>query len=396
MKFLHTADTHLGRRNFKLEERENDFENAFRQVVDIAITEKTEFIIHSGDIFDTGKPNHRELLFAVTELNRLKKEKIPFFTIAGNHDINLDQTAITILERVGLLTNLSSSRYYESENGKIKVKGEIIGNVFLCGIPGRTGNARGMYELIEPEKKGKYNIFLFHHTISSVSTLFEDIPTALLPKGFDYYAGGHWHTPYEEKYDNGIIIYPGSTEYADLTEMKNERKKRVVIADTETGEIKEIKLNTREVIVKEIDCGELLPEEVNLKCENALEKNEKKALIILELKGKLKGGTKGEIDKIRINKKAEEKGYLHCNIKTSDILTHTQQFDVNTKGKNINEIETAYLKGKEYTETQITLSKAIIQRLGDENSSQKELQDYQNRIMEEIEHNTEKYKLGKH
>ena len=68
VKFVHFGDTHLGRRNFKLEEREKDFENAFKQVIDFAIREKVDFVIHSGDVFDTGRPRYKVVNFLVSQL----------------------------------------------------------------------------------------------------------------------------------------------------------------------------------------------------------------------------------------------------------------------------------------------------------------------------------------
>ena len=57
MRLLHCSDLHLGRRpvggkgEFS-EKRYLDYFNAFEQCVDIAIREKVDLFIMSGDIFD--------------------------------------------------------------------------------------------------------------------------------------------------------------------------------------------------------------------------------------------------------------------------------------------------------------------------------------------------------
>jgi DNA repair exonuclease SbcCD nuclease subunit len=40
----------------------------------------------------------------------------------------------------------------------------------------------------------------------------------LIPDGFDYYAAGHVHRPYREKFKTGILVYSGCTETTDYAE----------------------------------------------------------------------------------------------------------------------------------------------------------------------------------
>ena len=71
MKFIHVADTHLGKTEFKLKEREEDFYRSFKQVIDFAIEKDVDFVIHSGDLFDTARPPMRTVIFAINQINRL-------------------------------------------------------------------------------------------------------------------------------------------------------------------------------------------------------------------------------------------------------------------------------------------------------------------------------------
>ena len=71
MKFMHVGDTHIGQ-VYKNDTRNNDIKEAFTQMVDYAISEKIDFIVHSGDLFDSGNPPLDSLLFVTDELNRLK------------------------------------------------------------------------------------------------------------------------------------------------------------------------------------------------------------------------------------------------------------------------------------------------------------------------------------
>ena len=60
MKFAHLADTHLGYRQFGLLEREKDFYK-IDKIID-KIIEKVQFLIHSGDLFDSARPSPSALL----------------------------------------------------------------------------------------------------------------------------------------------------------------------------------------------------------------------------------------------------------------------------------------------------------------------------------------------
>ena len=52
IRFMHIADIHLGYRQYNLFERFKDFGKAFRQIINIAIEKKVDFIICAGDLFD--------------------------------------------------------------------------------------------------------------------------------------------------------------------------------------------------------------------------------------------------------------------------------------------------------------------------------------------------------
>ena len=101
----------------------------------------------------------------------------------GSHDIGVGGTFITVLERVGLLKNIGSPKYYEAiDNENILVKGITYKDAFICGLPGRRSRIKETYTRIIPEiQKNKYSIFVFHHIVSNVkdAEFFADIPIIL-------------------------------------------------------------------------------------------------------------------------------------------------------------------------------------------------------------------------
>ncbi|HEY5596274.1 MAG TPA: metallophosphoesterase, partial [Candidatus Bipolaricaulota bacterium] len=86
MRILHTADTHLGFRQYGLQERRDDFFKAFQQVVNVAIEKEVGAVVHAGDLFDNRFPTTEDLAEILGELSRLKACGIPFLGVTGNHD----------------------------------------------------------------------------------------------------------------------------------------------------------------------------------------------------------------------------------------------------------------------------------------------------------------------
>ncbi len=357
VRFVHFGDTHLGRRNFKLEERERDFEEAFKQVIDFAIRKKVDFVIHSGDIFDTGRPRYRVVNFLVSQLLRLKREGIPFFTIPGSHDVAPDGTLLSTLHKVGLLKNLGEEEYFEKRGEEIILRGESYKGVFIAGIPGRRANISKFYEKLRPELKGDFRILIFHHIISDISGKFSDIEKEVLPRGFDYYAGGHWHSRFETSFNGKPVVYPGSTEVWDVREVGEKGFFYV-----EDGRREWIPLKTRKFVELVVNCDDLTPSEVSEKVKEQMKPNDG-AILLIRLKGRLKGGSKAEINRKGIMDAASEKGYLYANIYTSELL-NPEEAQVSLENKSLQEIEKEYLEKKGYEGKKLEIGMKLIELFG--------------------------------
>ena len=77
--------------------------------------------------------------------------------------------------------------------------------VKLVGISGRSvGLERKYFEILDRaalEREAGFKIFAFHTALDELKPAavaqMESMPLSYLPKGFDYYAGGHLHTRVE-------------------------------------------------------------------------------------------------------------------------------------------------------------------------------------------------------
>lgn len=90
VRLLHTADIHLGA-TFKVlgdrgREQRRQVRETFQQVVTLAIQERVDAVLITGDLFDSVAAARVQGAFAGEQLARLGEAGIPVCAIAGNHD----------------------------------------------------------------------------------------------------------------------------------------------------------------------------------------------------------------------------------------------------------------------------------------------------------------------
>lgn len=107
-KLLHTGDTHLGFRQYHLDDRRQDFADAFGEVIGSAIEHDVDAVVHAGDLFHTSRPGITPLQTVLTELQRLRNADIPFLLIVGNHERTHDRNWVELLAEVELATRLDA------------------------------------------------------------------------------------------------------------------------------------------------------------------------------------------------------------------------------------------------------------------------------------------------
>ena len=313
MKFLQISDTHLGYHQYGLPEREADFYDVFEEAVDIAIANKVDFVLHSGDFFHTSRPSNETFLKAINLVQKLKENKIPVFTISGNHDRGnnvRDVSPLKILESFGLKL---------VEQGSIEHEGIVISGLkYLSKVSLRKTGLKPILEAIleKSPDKNALHLLMLHHEFqpffpSSGLNLHEE-----LPDGFDYVGIGHYHIPQKPfNIRNSFVLYSGSTEYTAYNEKEENYPKGVHIIEYENKEFKYnfIELTKKRPFLKvEIDEDniEKTLKEIETKIEQKLEESVKKPVLIL--KGKLKNLSPKELS-LLIEKKEISNKVLHIN-----------------------------------------------------------------------------------
>jgi DNA repair exonuclease SbcCD nuclease subunit len=229
IKFVHMADLHLGAfREKKLTDLNfKTFELSISKVLEI----KPEFVLFSGDIFNNAMPPIELVSKVVVELMKLKSAGIPLFVIGGSHDYsNSGKSFLELLEIAGVFVDVSKPKFLDSNSVELYL--HRCGRVVISGILGKKcGLDKNIYaNLSNGQKlsKNDFNIFMFHTTLNDFRPDFmkmvkTEVDKSYLPKGFDYYAGGHVHTFMEGSYGFGKLSYPGPLFPNNFSELKREK-----------------------------------------------------------------------------------------------------------------------------------------------------------------------------
>ncbi len=320
MKFAHMADLHLG--GWRDPKLEGASEEAFERAVEVCVNEKVDFVLISGDLFDTSMPSFDVLSLVSKKLNQLKKAGIPVYTISGSHDYSPSgKTILKVFENAELIQDVAKG--HENENGKLVLTPtEDESGAKIVGMFGKKGGLEEQYyrELDPSVGKGDgYMIFMFHSGIKDY--LPEDlkraggIPLSLLPEGFDYYAGGHIHARSVTDVKGMKIVFPGPLFPCNFKELWDMSRTSSGFFIVEDGEPEFVPLMPFSISCTDIDADGKTPQEVSAELARSIERGEEleeelksderaegaadeggKDIILWRVSGTLKEGKPGDID----------------------------------------------------------------------------------------------------
>lgn len=253
LKFLHAADIHLGYQQYGLDERYDDFVDAFRWVIDTALNERVDFLLLAGDLFEKRTLDPRTLLIAVTEFERLKAAGTPVVAIEGNHERTYGDSLswMEYLSQSDLLYLLDCSRHEhkwtpqpwdkeERTGGYVDLAGARVYGLRYQGA--QTGAAlRGIGAALAaaPRPDAEFSILLSHTSVEGYydqgHPFARQQDLSALRHCVDYLALGHVHVPYRGTYGEGEWLYnPGCPETWSSEEWQY-REKGAILAEVDTG-----------------------------------------------------------------------------------------------------------------------------------------------------------------
>jgi DNA repair exonuclease SbcCD nuclease subunit len=318
--FVHAADLHLGYSQYGLEARREDFEKVFQELIDKTIALKPDFMIIAGDLFHTARPSNVTLENAIKSFSLMREAGIPVLTVDGSHDSapNLvTGTIINPLDSAGLVYHLPR------HEGACWKKPECC---YVYGIPNfRTRHkTEEMLPLFMEQNRPEpdpslFNIFAFHMAVDLPSVkppyMEAEAPPELIPEGFNYYAAGHVHKPYLEKFKTGLLAYSGCTETVDYEEAgirKGFYHVRVDEKGRASPQFMEFE-STRKFIVLEQDFTGMNPSKITERAVQLVKGADEDGVILIPvLKGTLpQEASRSEVDITQIRTAAEKALLVH-------------------------------------------------------------------------------------
>ncbi len=337
MKFAHMGDCHLGGWR-QPELKELNFKS-FQKAIEICLKEKVDFVLISGDLFDSAYPPIETLKDSFNEFRKLRESNIPVFLIAGSHDYSASgKTFLDVLEKSGFCKNVS---VYEEKPGKIILLPTIYKNIAFYGYSGRKSalEVEDIEKISIQDSPGLFKILLLHTAIKDAvqNNFVKSVDEKKLPK-VDYLALSHLHINYAKN----NRVYSGPIFPNNLSELDELKSGFFYLFDSGIIKKKDIKL--KEVISLDFDIKNALnaTEQILEKLEQSFLKDK---IVILKIHGILEKGKTSDINFKKIEEFIKQSGAFVFLKSTSKL--HMSEPEIKLDLLDSIDIEAKIIKGYE-------------------------------------------------
>ncbi len=334
IKFAHLADCHLG--SWRQPELQSLNFQSFQLAVKTTIDQNLNFVLISGDLFDSAYPSIEILKDTFSEFKKLFDAKIPVYLIAGSHDYSASgKTFLDVIEKAGFCKNTHKSEV--QEDGTIILRPTFHNKIAIYGYPGKKSGLE-----LDDLRKVKLESDLHPFTILMVHTTIKDaigsLPVDSIEKEklplANYYAMGHIHQKFEDHIHDSRYVYPGPTfpnNFQELSDL-NHGSFQIVELDGKNISTKNIPLPIKAVTTISLQITDALTATQDI-IDHLNRPNLKDKVVLLKLSGILTQGKTGDIRFNEIEefiKKKEAYAYLRniSSIKTQDLdlgITHAAE-----------------------------------------------------------------------
>ncbi|SFS77236.1 DNA double-strand break repair protein Mre11 [Halostagnicola kamekurae] len=255
-RVIHTGDTHIGYQQYNTPERRRDFLEAFREVVDDAVEDDVDAVVHAGDLFHDRRPGLVDLQGTVEILRTLEDADIPFLAVVGNHESKRDGQWLDLFADLGLATRLGAEPH-------------VLDDVALYGLDFVPRSRRDALEYdFDPLPDAADHAALVTHGLFEPFAHADWDTERLLEEStvdFDAVLLGDNHKPDTAEVLETWVTYCGSTERASASE-REDRGYNIVTFDSATesqsDETDEVTIrrrglaDTRSFVFVDVELGE--------------------------------------------------------------------------------------------------------------------------------------------
>lgn len=305
MKFAIIGDTHLGCSTYS-DKRASDFSKQFNRAIETAINSRVQGVFLLGDIFDSSAYRRNVDNFASSlreiaqSLVSLKKAEIPIFAIPGNHEYGRGRGGgeLRILSDLGFINLL--------DDKKIE-----FGGYEIVGISWKS-NIETFREVIKKLGPPKSNSILLIHQFCFGSSFIPPMIAEIGKQDLDGWATvfcGHHH-----HYENlDYVLLPGSLE---IQEAKEVGQKGFIVYDSNSQTHEFIRLEpSRPVHHLNLNGAGLSASDLEKQIEEWIDsKSSSRALLVIELRGRLASGRSIDINWNQLRSRAIQNGCLKFHV----------------------------------------------------------------------------------
>ena len=249
-RVIHTGDTHVGYAQYHSPVRRQDFLDAFAAVIDDAIDDEVDAVVHAGDLFHDRRPELADLMGTISVLRRLDDAEIPFLAVVGNHEATRGGQWLDLFERLGLATRLGDEP-------------TVVGDTAFYGLDHVPVSRRDDLDYAFADHDADYAALVAHGLFEPFGYADWDTEHVLAEStvAFDAMLLGDNHTPDVAEVDGTWVTYPGSTERASASEREGRGYNLVTFADDDDAgddrvDIRRRALDTRPFVFVEVDLRE--------------------------------------------------------------------------------------------------------------------------------------------
>ncbi|GAB3665210.1 DNA double-strand break repair protein Mre11 [Halopiger thermotolerans] len=242
-RVIHTGDTHIGYQQYNSPERRRDFLAAFRGVVEDAVDDDVDAVIHAGDLFHDRRPGLVDLQGTIDILRTLADADIPFLAVVGNHEGKRDAQWLDLFADLGLATRLGAEP-------------EVVDDVAFYGLDFVPRSRREDLEYeFEPVPDAADHATLVSHGLFEPFAHADWDTERLLTEStvdFDAVLLGDNHAPETAQVEDAWVTYCGSTERASASE-REDRGYNLVEFDDEVAISRRAIAETRDFVFVDVE-----------------------------------------------------------------------------------------------------------------------------------------------
>ncbi|MFA9415320.1 DNA double-strand break repair protein Mre11 [Natrinema sp. HArc-T2] len=291
-RVIHTGDTHIGYQQYNSPERRQDFLEAFRSVVEDAVADDIDAVVHAGDLFHDRRPSLVDLQGTIDVLRTLSDAGVPFLAVVGNHESKRDAQWLDLFADLGLATRLGADPV-------------VVGDAAFYGLDFVPRSRRDDLEYaFDPVPEEADHATLVSHGLFEPFAHADWDTEVVLEEStvdFDAVLLGDNHAPDTAEVRDTWVTYCGSTERASASE-REDRGYNIVDFEESVAISRRGLTDTREFVFVDVDLAE--GEGIDRVQERVRQHDLEEAVVIVTIEGEGRPITPAAIEELAIDRGA--------------------------------------------------------------------------------------------